>query len=256
MRRISRRAMVSGSLVAAMTTGLGVAALSGAGGSSKPAGPYPRGFEDDGAVTYGSGSRVVDIWTDFSCSHCAQLTWDNQSVITSLLESRTISLRIHPVSILGQRWTLMAGGPWAKVVSTQKDASPPLPPGAVRVVPIRVALRRRQPPDERRRLRPGDKGGGTRQELQGRAHVLVRVGRPGIPLQGADVCPRGHGRWQAGQSRAAGGRILEGRALRRLAELVRRVLLGPDRGERPREVPDPKESTLEREPDHEGRIGA
>lgn len=123
MRRISRRAMVSGSLVAAITTGLGVAALSGAGGSSTPPGPYPRGFDDDGAVTYGSGSRVVDIWTDFSCSHCAQLTWDNQSVITSLLESRTISLRIHPVSILGQRWTLMAGGPWAKVVSTQKDAS-------------------------------------------------------------------------------------------------------------------------------------
>lgn len=72
--------------------------------------PTTRPIVDDvqveanaGAVSFGVGPNVVDTYVDFICPYCHQFEATEGETLQKLIAERTITLRIHPVSILDNR---------------------------------------------------------------------------------------------------------------------------------------------------------
>ena len=74
----------------------------------------PKQVLEDGSWTYGEGDKldtvassapVLDIYFDYSCSHCAQFEGIHTQEINQLLSDKKITLVLHPSKILNQQWT-------------------------------------------------------------------------------------------------------------------------------------------------------
>ena len=74
----------------------------------------PKQVLSDASWTYGEGpaldtvaasAPVLDIYFDYSCSHCAQFEGLHTQEINQLLSEKKITLALHPCKLLGQKWT-------------------------------------------------------------------------------------------------------------------------------------------------------
>ena len=74
----------------------------------------PKQVLADASWTYGEGNKldtiaasapVLDIYFDYSCSHCAQFEGIHTQEINQLLSDKKITLVLHPSKILNQQWT-------------------------------------------------------------------------------------------------------------------------------------------------------
>jgi len=74
----------------------------------------PKQVLSDASWTYGEGASldtvaastpVLDIYFDYSCSHCAQFEGIHTQEINQLLSDKKITLALHPCKILHQEWT-------------------------------------------------------------------------------------------------------------------------------------------------------
>ena len=74
----------------------------------------PKQVLEDGSWTYGEGNKldtvadsapVLDVYFDYSCSHCAQFEGIHTQEINQLLSDKKITLVLHPSKILNQQWT-------------------------------------------------------------------------------------------------------------------------------------------------------
>ena len=74
----------------------------------------PKQVLSDASWTYGEGpaldtvaasAPVLDIYFDYSCSHCAQFEGLHTQEINQLLSEKKITLALHPCKILKQDWT-------------------------------------------------------------------------------------------------------------------------------------------------------
>lgn len=75
--------------------------------SSAP-GASPQGKiinTDLGAVTFGDGKNTVDTYVDFLCPYCNQFEQSEGQTINQLVQAGTVTLRVHPVTILDQHTT-------------------------------------------------------------------------------------------------------------------------------------------------------
>ena len=77
-------------------------------------GGVPKQVLADASWTYGDGATldtvaasapVLDIYFDYSCSHCAQFEGVHTQEINQLLSDKKITLALHPCKILHQEWT-------------------------------------------------------------------------------------------------------------------------------------------------------
>ena len=77
-------------------------------------GGIPKQVLSDASWTYGEGAAldtvaasapVLDIYFDYSCSHCAQFEGLHTQEINQLLSDKKITLALHPCKLLGQEWT-------------------------------------------------------------------------------------------------------------------------------------------------------
>ncbi|HAN24544.1 MAG: protein-disulfide isomerase [Microbacterium sp.] len=55
---------------------------------------------DTGAISVGTGSKTLDTWIDLQCPICQSFESTYGSEIQSLVTANTITLNIHPISIL------------------------------------------------------------------------------------------------------------------------------------------------------------
>lgn len=55
---------------------------------------------DTGAIAVGTGTQTVDTYIDFMCPICNQFEQTYGDTLTSLVDDGTITLNIHPISIL------------------------------------------------------------------------------------------------------------------------------------------------------------
>ena len=74
----------------------------------------PKQVLSDASWTYGEGptldtvaaaAPILDIYFDYSCSHCAQFEGIHTQEINQLLSDKKITLALHPCKILHQEWT-------------------------------------------------------------------------------------------------------------------------------------------------------
>ena len=74
----------------------------------------PKQVLADASWTYGEGNKldtiaasapVLDIYFDYSCSHCAQFEGVHTQEINQLLSDKKITLALHPCKLLKQQWT-------------------------------------------------------------------------------------------------------------------------------------------------------
>ena len=74
----------------------------------------PKQVLSDASWTYGEGpaldtvaasAPVLDIYFDYSCSHCAQFEGVHTQEINQLLSDKKITLALHPCKLLKQQWT-------------------------------------------------------------------------------------------------------------------------------------------------------
>ena len=74
----------------------------------------PKQVLSDASWTYGEGASldtvaastpVLDIYFDYSCSHCAQFEGLHTQEINQLLSDKKITLALHPCKLLQQEWT-------------------------------------------------------------------------------------------------------------------------------------------------------
>ena len=74
----------------------------------------PKQVLADASWTYGEGDKldtvassapVLDIYFDYSCSHCAQFEGVHTQEINQLLSDKKITLALHPCKLLKQQWT-------------------------------------------------------------------------------------------------------------------------------------------------------
>ena len=74
----------------------------------------PKQVLSDASWTYGEGAAldtvgastpVLDIYFDYSCSHCAQFEGIHTQEINQLLSEKKITLALHPCKLLEQEWT-------------------------------------------------------------------------------------------------------------------------------------------------------
>ena len=74
----------------------------------------PKQVLSDASWTYGEGASldtvaastpVLDIYFDYSCSHCAQFEGIHTQEINQLLSDKKITLALHPCKLLKQQWT-------------------------------------------------------------------------------------------------------------------------------------------------------
>ena len=74
----------------------------------------PKQVLSDASWTYGEGAAldtvaasapVLDIYFDYSCSHCAQFEGLHTQEINQLLSDKKITLALHPCKLLQQEWT-------------------------------------------------------------------------------------------------------------------------------------------------------
>ena len=74
----------------------------------------PKQVLADASWTYGEGNKldtiaasapVLDIYFDYSCSHCAQFEGTHTQEINQLLSDKKITLALHPCKLLKQQWT-------------------------------------------------------------------------------------------------------------------------------------------------------
>ena len=74
----------------------------------------PKQVLADASWTYGEGDKpdtvassaaVLDIYFDYSCSHCAQFEGIHTQEINQLLSDKKITLALHPCKLLKQEWT-------------------------------------------------------------------------------------------------------------------------------------------------------
>lgn len=77
-------------------------------------GGIPKQVLSDASWTYGEGAAldtvaasapVLDIYFDYSCSHCAQFEGLHTQEINQLLSEKKITLALHPCKLLEQEWT-------------------------------------------------------------------------------------------------------------------------------------------------------
>ena len=77
-------------------------------------GGVPKQVLADASWTYGDGATldtvaasapVLDIYFDYSCSHCAQFEGVHTQEINKLLSNKKITLALHPCKLLKQQWT-------------------------------------------------------------------------------------------------------------------------------------------------------
>lgn len=71
--------------------------------SATAPGPTPEAGqidEETGAITFGDGPDTVATWVDFMCPYCAQFEEAEGETIAGLVEDGSITLEIHPISIL------------------------------------------------------------------------------------------------------------------------------------------------------------
>ena len=70
---------------------------------ARPTGRYAGGREhrlETGAIAVGDGENTLDTYIDFMCPVCNQFEQAYGETIQSLVDDGTITLNIHPISIL------------------------------------------------------------------------------------------------------------------------------------------------------------
>jgi protein-disulfide isomerase len=115
-----------------------VAALTAAGfaiygiASQAPAASEPRQASDavasDGAIIVGTGTHVVDVWTDPICPACGMFEQLYGDTLDSLVDDGTITLRMHPVAFLddasnGTNYSSRAANATYCVADSSRDAA-------------------------------------------------------------------------------------------------------------------------------------
>ena len=55
---------------------------------------------ETGAITFGTGTNTVDTFVDFMCPYCNQFEQTEGETIQQLVADGTITLNVHPISIL------------------------------------------------------------------------------------------------------------------------------------------------------------
>lgn len=54
----------------------------------------------EGAVSFGSGTHIVDVYVDFMCSHCKTFEEAEGEALQRLVSDGTITLRVHPLTFM------------------------------------------------------------------------------------------------------------------------------------------------------------
>jgi len=97
-------------VIAIVAVGAIIVTQSGPSSSAASASPTSRPLVDDvavdadaGAVTFGTGTRTVATYVDFLCPYCRQLEQADGETLQKLVADGTITLSIHPVTILDPR---------------------------------------------------------------------------------------------------------------------------------------------------------
>ena len=85
---------------------------------------------ETGAIVIGSGSQTMDTYIDFMCPVCNQFEQAYGSAINSLVDDGTITLNIHPISILdrmssGTEYSTRAANAMYCVAASVPEASVP-----------------------------------------------------------------------------------------------------------------------------------
>ncbi|SPT53640.1 Protein-disulfide isomerase [Actinomyces bovis] len=112
-RKITRRSLIGGAAVAVVggvgglvywdrsTTGKSVPSQADAAGALS----FGKGMK---VGTSNSGAKVLDLYFDYSCSHCAEFEALHGEEIKKLVEDGTVNFMLHPCKILGSGWTDVA----------------------------------------------------------------------------------------------------------------------------------------------------
>jgi hypothetical protein len=93
------------SIVFAASLGAFFASISGPSVSSVPApivasGTVGAAHLDEGYLQVGTGRTVVDVYIDPMCPYCGQFDVANGDGLAELVDSNSISLRVHPLTFL------------------------------------------------------------------------------------------------------------------------------------------------------------
>ncbi|WP_194949351.1 DsbA family protein [Actinomyces trachealis] len=112
-RKITRRSLIGGAAVVVVGGIGGVVYLD----KSTTGESVPAQADATGALTFGkgmkvgttnSGAKLLDLYFDYSCSHCAQFEALHLDEIKKLVEEGTVTFVLHPCKILGSGWTDVA----------------------------------------------------------------------------------------------------------------------------------------------------
>jgi protein-disulfide isomerase len=74
----------------------------GASAGSVPTGTLGAAHFDDGYLSLGTGSRIVDEYIDPMCPYCGQFEATNGAVLASRVHDGSITLRVHSLNFLDQ----------------------------------------------------------------------------------------------------------------------------------------------------------
>ena len=86
--------------------------------------------QETGAIAVGEGSQTLDTYIDFMCPICGQFETTYGPEITDLIDAGTITLNIHPISILdrysqGTEYSTRAANAMYCVAEADPDAAYP-----------------------------------------------------------------------------------------------------------------------------------
>lgn len=125
-RKITRRALIGGGAVAAAGAVAGLVYWD----NSTTGTSVPSQAAADASLTFGKGflpgttndgAKVLDVYFDYSCSHCASFDVLHEEEIRTLVEEGVVTLALHPCKILGQPWTDIALNTLGVVLEHEPD---------------------------------------------------------------------------------------------------------------------------------------
>lgn len=84
--------------------------------------------QESGAIVFGEGEQTLDVYLDFMCPACGNFERSYGEEIRSLVDDGTITLRIHPISILdvqsqGTQFSTRAANIMYCVADAEPDAA-------------------------------------------------------------------------------------------------------------------------------------
>lgn len=130
-RRMRPAAVAAGLVAVALLAGCAGSQPGAAPGASPSASPTAQPTADPslGVVEYGTGSKVVDLYVDPLCPYCKRFEQLSGPLLLSEAEAGSLTLRVHPVSILdrlseGTRYSTRAAAAVLTVAAAYPDTWP------------------------------------------------------------------------------------------------------------------------------------